>query len=484
MNSIDADKMMKTTFRVIFSLWIPIFVLVFGIPASAQAKSQVLTLDDCLDIVLENNPDLRSAELSAKTAEFDYQSALSIFDPILSIDLLESVTSTTGSDSNSLSGAFNIKKNVFTGGQWDFKYTTSRNRMPELYPTGALYQNQFDLAYSHPLLEGADNRVVKSGLEIAKISADIEWLQIDNVKRNLILQVKNNWYDALKAQNTIEVAELSLKEAKTLLETIQAQFDAGYKSAYEVTASESGLASREELLLLSKTDYLNQMDTLKNYLGMSLDTQIEVSGSLETEMIDIPDHSDVFEKAKANRPDLMQLEDTIRLAKINLHLAEDSKKATLFAIGQFGLNGQDFGFGKSIGNVDDTTNWYLGLNYSVPLGGNKSARAGYEQSKLRLEIAELQYQDSISDLELEVTLAIRNLVTAEERIGVTSKGVEFQKEKLESDKARYELGLITSGVLLDYEEDLATARLRDLESKADYLKVISYLEYVTNSVLN
>ncbi len=449
---------------------------------TADDDIQVLTLDECIKIALEQNPGFKSANLLAQAAKYDYMAARAAFDPTLSVSLYDSGTHQMGQESNFLTGSFDVKKNLFTGGQWEMKLTSTRNKVPALYSSGVSFDNMFDLTYRHPLLEGADKSVVMSGLEIAKIGKTSEENRMLNSKRELLYQIKSTWYDVLKSEKAIDVAKLSLKEAQTLLEQTKAIYETGLISSYEVTASESGLASREEALLLSKTSHLNNLDKLKNHMGMPLFIEISVDGALESGEFEMPDFETVFNMAENNRPDLAQFNDAVKMAEVNLKIKSDSKKPSLFAVGQMGFAGQDTGFNDSFNNMEESVNWYLGLDYIVPLGKDREADAHFNQAQLRLETAKVNLQSVVDGIKLEVTLAIRNLETAKERIQVTSKGVDLQEEKLSREKARYELGLITSGDLLDYEEDLAIARLNLLESKADYLKAIAYLEYVSFSI--
>lgn len=461
--------------------FVMIFSLMFIQTSSVYADEDVLvlSLDECIEIALEQNTGFKSANLLALTAEYNYMAARAAFDPMLTASLYNSGTHSSGEESNYLTGIFDIQKNLFTGGQWNMKLTSRRNKVPALYSSGESFENQFDLTYRHPLLEGADRNVVMSGLEVAQIGKTSEFNRMLNVKRELLYQITGTWYDVLKSEKAIEVAKLSLKEAQTLLEQTQATYDVGFISSYEVTASESGLASREEALLLSKASFLNNLDRLKNHMGMPLFSEISIEGDLEADEIAIPDFDEVFNMAKENRPDLAQYNDSVKLAEVDLRISTDSKKASLYAVGQVGLAGQDLSYNDSISNMDENVNWYLGLDYIVPLGKNREAKARFNQAELKLETAKVNLQSALDAIKLEITLAIRNLETAWERIQVTSKGVNLQEEKLSREKARYELGLITSGDLLDYEEDLAIARLNLLEAKADYLKAIAYLEYVT-----
>jgi outer membrane protein TolC len=191
-------------------------------------------------------------------------------------------------------------------------------------------------------------------------------------------------------------------------------------------------------------------------------------------------YNSILQLAKENRPDLKQLQDSIELSKLDIKLYNDLVKASLAVVGQVGVQGEDLNLTGAVGDMNNMS-WYLGLNYSVPLGGNRKANSELKQAQYRLQAAQLSLDEKISSISLEITRALRNFETAKNRLDVTLKGVELQEEKLKQERERLELGLITSKDLLDFEEDLATARLAFLNARADYLKSVSYLEYVTHA---
>jgi len=452
-------------------------------------SSETYGLNDCIKTALENNLGLKSRNLIVESTKLESRAALAPFDPSFSFNIFDSVTRrggisfqsqvSGGSESKYLGSDFEISKPLFTGAKWSLKYETSRSESQSFIEEGTLksYESKTTLSYTHPILEGADTRVNLSGVRVAEMNAVRDELQRDDLRRQLTYQVTTSFYDTLKSAKAVEVSELSLKEAQNLHETTKALFDAGSVAAYDVMVSESGLASREEAVLLAKASLLNNQDTLKNLMGIEIAKQVNFTGELDILTLEIPGFEDSLKNAVQNRQDLKSLEISKRLAEEELSLRENRVKHMLALIGSVGLQGEDTNWGSAIGDMSNLS-WYLGLNYSMPLGGNKEAIARLEQARLNLASINFSIEEKIREISLEVMQALRNIDTAKQRVEVTLKGVSLMEEKLEQEKARYELGLNTTGDLLDYEEDLASARLRYIEARADYLKTISYLEFV------
>lgn len=481
--------------RLTGSFFVAFFIALTMFPCGssyAEEKTQ-FTLDDCIKAALASNLGLRGSDISTLSSELDFQVARSFFDPSFSANLANSITRrggislesqiSGGSKSEFMSGDFEFSQQLFSGARWSVKYQADRSKADSVFTEGVpstAYASQTSLTYTHPLLEGSDTSVNKIGLLSSKIRNEQQQLLRENQARELVYQVKAGYYDILNSRESINVAELSLAEAENLLEFVKAQLEVGLVSSYEILSAESGLALREENLLMAKTDYLNNLDNLKNLMSFPLEKEIEIVGELKSIEIKPMDYDSILQLARENRPDLKQLHDSIELSKLDIKMNSDLVKASLALVGQVGVQGEDLNLSGAIGDMNNLS-WYLGLNYTVPLGGNRKANAELKQAQFRLQEAQLALEDKLSSISLEITRALRNLETAKNRLDVTLQGVELQEYKLKMEKERLELGLITSKDLLDFEEDLASARLRYLNARADYLKSVSYLEYVTHS---
>jgi outer membrane protein TolC len=254
-----------------------IAVTLFSYGNSYAGEQTKLTLDDCIKAALENNLGLRGSDISTLSSELDFDIASSFFDPAFSANLSNSVTRrggitlesqiSGGSKSEYLSGDFEFSKQLFSGARWSVKYKADKSTADSILTEGGpstAYASQTTLTYTHPLLEGGDTSVNKIGMQSAKIRNEQQRSGTENLARELVYQVKAIYYDILNSKETIDVAKLSLGESEKLLEFVKAQLEVGRVSSYEVLSAESGLASRQEALMIAQTNYLNNLDTMKN----------------------------------------------------------------------------------------------------------------------------------------------------------------------------------------------------------------------------
>ncbi|MGH9389189.1 MAG: TolC family protein, partial [Vicinamibacteria bacterium] len=103
----------------------------------------------------------------------------------------------------------------------------------------------------------------------------------------------------------------------------------------------------------------------------------------------------------------------------------------------------------------------------LPLG-NRAASSRYAQADLghrRAMIDKGRFQQMVA---LEVREAARNVQTDVQQIETTRAFREFAEEQLRAEQKKLEVGLSTSHVVLDFQEDLAAARVREVEALIGY----------------
>ena len=78
--------------------------------------------------------------------------------------------------------------------------------------------------------------------------------------------------------------------------------------------------------------------------------------------------------------------------------------------------------------------------------------------------------------EVQVRTAARAILTNKKRIDAADKNVELQTKKVEAEQKKFENGMSTSFQVLEFQEDLTTARGDRNRALVDYRKSIAALE--------
>ncbi len=479
--------------------WIPFLILFFiSIPCPLPAEVQeqvpvpprVLTLTECLDLGMQNNISLMRVRIGLEASYIDHVRNEAMFDPGFEMDFsgrgsdsMDSASSV--SSTNQLDLGMRYLLPTWQGSNWVVSFDQSRasgSYAGQSATDYTAYTSQFGVAYSLPLLEGYGERINRIGLERSDLGIRRSEASVSDVERNLRLGIIQAYVQAMLAKKQIEVVRLSLDTAENLVEEVQARIDVGQFAQYELLAAKSGLAERQEALLNTQSGYATLLDSLKELIGLPITDEIEIdTGILQPVYIDTLDETLYFD-AQRNRPDLADIDFRIQQAQLDLLLVTDRRQSSLTWKTILGLAGQGEGYSDSLSDLEHFS-WYTGLEYRIPLGGNRIAEADISSAQLALDQLELERVDFLRNLQRDIRSALENFRNALLRIDVTAQGLEVQEVKMESEQLRLEMGLITSRDLLEFDLDLANARLAHDQALADTLQALARLESIVNMPL-
>ncbi|MCX6646859.1 MAG: TolC family protein [bacterium] len=444
----------------------------------------ILTLNQCLSIAETENIGLMRTRLGIEAGILDRIRNESAFDPGFSFDFTYKDNDSSGSSGGSSSTDLGLgyQQPLWNGSSWSLSLDQTRaDGSTDIDGTSANYTNyssQLGLAYTMPILEGFGDRVNRIGVEKSDIGITRSEIAVSDARRSLRYSVIQAYIGSVLAAKQVEVAQLSLDTAQNLVERTQALIDVGQLAQYELLAAQSGLAQRQEAVINAQTSLVTSLDNLKSIIGLPIGQEVSVDpGILREIFLDInPD--DLFLTAQQNRPDFKDFELRIRQSQLDLFLATDRRQASLNWNTVFSLGGQQDTYTRSVGDMNKF-NWYTGLQYRLPLGGNRAANVDVASVNLQLNQLELEKTDFLRTLETQIRSASEEFSNAMLRIEVTAEGLHVQEVKMESEYARLDLGLITSRDILQFDLDLANARLAYETAIADTITSLSKLEFLT-----
>lgn len=436
------------------------------------------SLTEAIAFAQEHNYGLAASKLGLTRDEWNIYIARGIFDRTLTMGLTHGERRSEGSFGSTTPGSSETSTTTLqasalvpteSGGSWSLTYNTQR---AEVRSSGSStnpnegYSSSMSLRFRQPLLEGAGRTRTRSPIRQAEFGYQItaETLRQDFLA--IEQTVTSQYLAVLRAQRQVETAKLSLEVANALYRQVTAQFEAGVSARFEKTNAEGGLAAREEALIVAEQGVANALDALRQTLGLPLTAPLALD-PLPGLTLDLPNNvENAWSIAASMRPEMSILlirEDLTRLQRDD---AKDRLKNSLDFTATAGLDGAGDDLGESIEGLDNFS-WTLGLEYTIPLGRDRRAKGQYQQSSLSLEQLSLQRQETESQIQTALSQLLRDVQVAGERLRVTGTGVRVAEERLQNERARLDLGLSTTTLVLDVEEDLAQARRAAIDAELD-----------------
>lgn len=429
---------------------------------NANLFSMNLTLEDAIQLALQNNNTIRAQEAEVESAKGTVISGFSGFLPKIEGRLSYYL----GEKGYGIQTT--IPANSFGPGFPPTDLTTGFNS------ESFTYDYTVNLTLTQPLFAGGK---IWNGYKMSVLTKEIQDERLRQTKNDVTFQVTDTFYRVLLAKSFLEVA----KEAKALtdehLRVARVRYKAGEATEYEVLRAEVESANLDSQLIRAENAVNLALLALKNIIGLNEKDEVNIIGEL------VPfDFDKTLEEclsiAKSNRPEKIQIEYQKKLTEHNYKLAIGNYIPNLALVGNY----------QSLTNKDNTARlfskpedkWFesysLMLVLSVPIfdglynyGKIQEAKWG----KRKINEIDLQLDKGI---DLEIQQAYSSLQEAKKVMSAGEKNVQTAKRAVEIAQVQYKNGLITSVELLSAEVGLTQAKTNYLQAKYDYLIAVAKLK--------
>jgi outer membrane protein TolC len=132
--------------------------------------------------------------------------------------------------------------------------------------------------------------------------------------------------------------------------------------------------------------------------------------------------------------------------------------------------------------MEDNPEWSVGLMLKYPLG-NRTAKSGLRIAELEARRALLDIKKLEQEIMVEIDNSIQELESNMQRIDATKISKQLAEEALRAEELKFKEGLSTSHDVLSFQEDLATARVREISAVIDYNKSLVEFSRVKGTLL-
>ena len=425
---------------------------------------ELLTLDQCRQLALDNNKRMAAANKQTQAAHYTMQSYKGNFFPNFT-------ASGTGLYSTA-NGTFNIPRgNLPT-------FLPDANGQPT--PNGGFaYFPGIDLNYKvrtvwmggvqveQPIFMGGK---ILAAYKMARLGKQMAQLNENLTATEVILETDQAYALMIKAQEMNKVAESYHTVLQELMKNVQSAYKHGLKSKndvlkVQVKLNESELAIRkaENALRLANMNLCHLIGKpLIETLQISDDFPV-IEQALETQVNDI-----------TARPEYSLLNKQVDMAKQQVKLSRSE------LLPQVGIRGSyDYVHGLKVNEqrLFDNGGFSVMLNVTVPLFHFGERINKVRASKAQLEQVRMEQADLHEKMYLELTQAANNLDEAKLQTALADRSLEQADENRRISKGEYDAGLEP---LSDHLEAQALWQ-QAYETKVDahfqlYLSYVKYLK--------
>ena len=287
--------------------------------------------------------------------------------------------------------------------------------------------------------------LVRTATDAASLFSRIANLDVQRSRNELVLQVKQAYYDVLRAQELVKVAEEALQNAQLRRKLAEAAVEAGVSPRLDVMRAEAAVAATQQGVIAARNVLQLAKAAFNNLLGRRVDEPVELLPADEA----IPEQSAEFagylQEALAKRPEMIQANLGVSLSEKQVAAARREQLPTLVVRGQWDFNLKTSTFQPR----ESSFTTIAALQFKIWDSGQTQGRV--EQARADVDKAKITVENVREGIALEVRNAYLSLQEAQEKVASAEKGLQAATESLRVARLRYEAGVSNQLELSDAE---------------------------------
>lgn len=394
-----------------------IHALVLALCTCRMAAGQgSLSLQEAIDIALHHNPDLLAAGYEVEAAKAGERGARSLANP--EIALAPAITGVEGSDE-------------------------------ELSVTQPLEINGERALRAR--IAGAESQAVQASRRSAE--------------RQVIRSVKEAYWDAVQAQNVVELDQGNVEFLETMAQAAERQVDVGAAPGAQRIKAQVELTRARQDLLRSESELAEARASINVLMGRDAESPFEPSDQLRFAPLAL----DSTVRNGAGRPELAEAQALLALRKAEVREIEVQRRPDVsLQFRQTSLGGEG---GAAVAITIPLLDW------GSIRQSRKKAEAQVDAQKHRVEAVE-------NAIALDVDSAVRQVRLAEALVKDYQQGVLSQAEQLaEMAQKGYKTGANSYLEVLEAQRTLRSVKSEYNAALADHAKALAQLEWAVGADL-
>lgn len=465
------------------TLFIGLWLAAIGFGFSQNTSATLYTLQDCIDIAIENNLDLKIKELRAESSEVNFKESRNTIFPSLNMD-----------------------------------YNLGVNNGRSIDPFTNSFVNQ-ELTFSNAGLS-LDATIfngfrIKNEIKQSRFNMQASEMEIEEAKQNLTLEVTLLYIQILNTKDLLELSEARLITTSGQLKRLESHFNNGVGNPVSFTDMQGQYTRDQTAIIRNKNNLKSAVLNLVKLLSIDLNFESEFENVFEitkAEMYPIS-ATDIYNDALENLATFKAKQLRIDAADSGIKIARSNYFPEVSLFGQLNTNyssvaqlftqngtatvetgdfvsisGQEHMVmrneaqfdGSKINyedQFDNNLNSVVGIAVRVPLFNGFRAKNKLKIRKIEHEEAQVNLKQTMFVFKQSIQEAYNNMEASFERYQVLKNQVIAYEESFRVNEVRFNNGVSN---ILDYitsKNNMDISKLNLSQIKYEYLLRVKVLEY-------
>ena len=322
---------------------------------------------------------------------------------------------------------------------------------------------------------------IRSAVRQAQFNEIAARIDVNRARNGLVFDVRQTFYNALRAQGQLVVAEDNLTNAASRLADAETTVRAGTGTQFDVLTAQRDVADAQQAVVTARGNVTIALGNLKSAMGIDVSTPIRIvdTGAVEVptgggdtvpvpaappritgqtegvpQVPTTPDPSPRFhrvqdevplgdeyqaavQEAVTNRPEVLESSAALTAAERGVQYARRSQLPSLSLTAGYNFLPNAAGFTPE-------RQGSIGLIFSLPIFDGGLARGREREARADVANAETNRRSAVDTVTLDVQQAYVNLVQARDRVRVVNVGVAQAREAFRLARLRAIAGVSAS----------------------------------------
>lgn len=415
-----------------------VFILLLALCSLVAAEQQILSLDSALALAKSGNPDLQKQRILLGIEERKNNNGWNVFLPSVNTNL-------------SLRNTHSFP-----------------NASVPLEPMN-------DIGFSAGISLSM-NAGVGEAMRQTSLVRDIAELSLLQSEASLLRAVKKQYFTLVTQKMFLVLNDKNLELAKKQEELVQKNYKSGLASELDLLQAQYTSASLQPLLIQKEKEYARAISSLNTMLGLPLDTELQLTDTLDTEFVTVPKFENIDSLIEGRydiQTSVLNLE-KIKSQKLSGNLARLAPSLSL---------SETMSISKLQNKVALPETGSLSVTVNIPLNGyipgSRDNLAGKDATDA-VTLAQITLEQNRAAARQEIRGYIDTLEQLSSTISMTRLSEKIAERACQLTEDGYKAGLINQADLDAARQKLLNAQLSVVSAGNSYKAGLIDLAYALN----
>jgi outer membrane protein len=433
------------------------------LPHLTSAQLKVFTLDEAINTAISNNRDINVSVLNTKKSQAAVNEAYGYAMPSIDASayfshfLEKPKTSFPDFQALLTNATYSILFDEGVIPKDNSKYVPVESQLQSFAQS-----NNYEASLT--LTQIIFSSAVFEGIGASQTYYELAKSELQNTVSKTVLSVQKAFYGVLLAKAVLDITYASYTNSEENFENVKALYTEGMVSEFDMLQAEVQVENIRPLVLRMENVLKSAKNGFKITLGIDQSEEVDLSGEIVLEPLDLADESDLIQEAMKSNFNIKTLDLKKQVDEAFIQLDVSRYWPTLAGFANYSYAGSSDAW-----NYQNYSYSTIGLNLSINLWEGNRTKNKVEQSTITYKQTEEQLLQLKDYTTLEVKATVLELIRVKSLLEVQERTVQLAQRAYDIAKVRYQEGAGSQLELRNSDQELRQARLNRVQAIYSYL---------------